>query len=300
MKKVLVIGSTVVDVVVNLVDHLPKTGEDVHIRSQHMSLGGCAYNVSDSIRHFQVPYILFSPVGTGVYGNFIREELHIRGISSPIPTPERENGCCYCFVEDTGERSFISYHGAEYLFEKEWFSLIPLEEIDSVYICGLEIEESTGENIVEFLEAHPELTVYFAPGPRLTVINPKLVERLYRLSPILHLNETEALSASGKSTVQEAASFLYEKTDNTVIVTLGEKGCFFFDGKEAETVPPVPAIQVDTIGAGDSHIGSVIACLKKGDSLKTAIQKANRVSSSVVASSGALLSDTAFDKLGLL
>ncbi len=300
MKKVLVIGSTVVDVVVNLVDHLPKTGEDVHIRSQHMSLGGCAYNVSDSIRHFQVPYILFSPVGTGVYGNFIREELHIRGISSPIPTPERENGCCYCFVEDTGERSFISYHGAEYLFEKEWFSLIPLEEIDSVYICGLEIEESTGENIVEFLEAHPELTVYFAPGPRLTVINPQLVERLYQLSPILHLNETEALSASGKSTVQEAASFLYEKTNNTVIVTLGEKGCFFFDGKESETVPPVPAVQADTIGAGDSHIGSVIACLKKGDSLKTAIQKANRVSSSVVSSSGALLSDTAFDKLGLL
>ena len=300
MKKVLVIGSTVVDVVVNLVNHLPKTGEDVHIRSQHMSLGGCAYNVSDSIRHFQVPYILFSPVGTGVYGNFIREELHIRGISSPIPTPERENGCCYCFVEDTGERSFISYHGAEYLFEKEWFSLIPLEEIDSIYICGLEIEESTGENIVEFLEAHPELTVYFAPGPRLTVINPQLVERLYRLSPILHLNETEALSASGKSTVQEAASFLYEKTNNTVIVTLGEKGCFFFDGKESETVPPVPAVQADTIGAGDSHIGSVIACLKKGDSLKTAIQKANRVSSSVVSSSGALLSDTAFDKLGLL
>ena len=300
MKKVLVIGSTVVDVVVNLVDHLPKTGEDVHIRSQHMSLGGCAYNVSDSIRHFQVPYILFSPVGTGVYGNFVREELHIRGISSPIPTPERENGCCYCFVEDTGERSFISYHGAEYLFEKEWFSLIPLEEIDSVYICGLEIEESTGKNIVEFWEAHPELTVYFAPGPRLTVINPQLVERLYRLSPILHLNETEALSASGKSTVQEAASFLYEKTNNTVIVTLGEKGCFFFDGKESETVPPVPAVQADTIGAGDSHIGSVIACLKKGDSLKTAIQKANRVSSSVVSSSGALLSDTAFDKLGLL
>lgn len=300
MKKVLVIGSTVVDVVVNLVDHLPKTGEDVHIKSQHMSLGGCAYNVSDSIRHFQVPYILFSPVGTGVYGSFVREELKKRGITSPIPTPQRENGCCYCFVEDTGERSFISYHGAEYLFEKEWFSLIPLEEIDSVYICGLEIEESTGENIVEFLEAHPELTVYFAPGPRLTVINPSLVERLYRLSPLLHLNETEVLSASGKSTVQEAASALYEKTHNTVIVTLGEEGCFFFDGNSAETIPPVPTVQADTIGAGDSHIGSVIACLKKGDSLTEAIKKANCVSSRVVSFSGALLSDTDFDKLGLL
>ena len=59
MKKALIIGSTVVDVIVNLVDSLPTTGEDVHVRSQHMSLGGCAYNVSDSVRHFQVPYILF-------------------------------------------------------------------------------------------------------------------------------------------------------------------------------------------------------------------------------------------------
>ena len=63
MKKALIIGSTVVDVIVNLVDSLPTTGEDVHVRSQHMSLGGCAYNVSDSVRHFQIPYILFSPVG---------------------------------------------------------------------------------------------------------------------------------------------------------------------------------------------------------------------------------------------
>ena len=39
MKKALIIGSTVVDVIVNLVDSLPKTGEDVHVRSQHMSLG---------------------------------------------------------------------------------------------------------------------------------------------------------------------------------------------------------------------------------------------------------------------
>ena len=74
MKKVLVIGSTVVDVIIN-VDHLPTTQEDVHVISQHMSLGGCAFNTSDMIRHFEVPYILFSPVGTGAYGEFVRMSL---------------------------------------------------------------------------------------------------------------------------------------------------------------------------------------------------------------------------------
>ena len=297
MKKALIIGSTVVDVIVNLVDSLPTTGEDVHVRSQHMSLGGCAYNVSDSVRHFQVPYILFSPVGTGVYGYFVREELKKKGISSPIPSPDMDNGCCYCFVEKSGERTFISYHGAEYLFQKDWFNLIDTEEIDSVYICGLEIEETTGSNVVEFLEKNPELTVFFAPGPRLTVIDPALVNRIYNLSPILHLNETEALEVSQKSSVSEAGAYLYSKTHNTVIITLGEQGCYYFDGATEEIVPPVPTAQADTIGAGDSHIGSVIACLKKGDSLHDAIAKANRVSSAVVATSSAILPDEEFAKL---
>ena len=297
MKKALIIGSTVVDVIVNLVDSLPRTGEDVHVRTQHMSLGGCAYNVSDSVRHFQVPYILFSPVGTGVYGYFVREELKKKGIASPIPSPNMDNGCCYCFVEKSGERTFISYHGAEYLFRKDWFDLIDPEEIDSVYICGLEIEEVTGNNIVEFLEKNPQLTVFFAPGPRLTVIDQALVNRIYNLSPILHLNETEALDASGKATVSEAGAYLYGKTHNTVIITLGEEGCYYFDGTTEEIIPPVPTTQADTIGAGDSHIGSVIACLKKGDSLHDAIAKANRVSSAVVSTPSAILPDEEFAKL---
>ena len=146
MKKTLVIGSTVVDVIITLEDYLPKTQGDVHVLNQEMSLGGCAYNTSDMIRHFGVPYILFSPVGTGAYGDFVRTNLAQRKITTPIPTPDEDNGCCYCFIEKTGERTFISYHGAEYRFQAEWFDLLNPDEIDSVYICGFEIEEKTGIN----------------------------------------------------------------------------------------------------------------------------------------------------------
>ena len=172
MKKVLVIGSAVVDVVIHL-PHLPEKSEDVHVTSQKMSLGGCAYNASDTIRHFKVPYIPFFPVGTGAYGDFVRNALAERGIVSPVPKPETENGCCYCFVEDDGERTFACYHGAEYRFQKEWFDALDASEIDSVYICGLEIEEETGTNILSYLEVHPEFTVFFAPGPRITLLDPK-------------------------------------------------------------------------------------------------------------------------------
>ena len=58
-KKILIIGSSVADVIMN-VKKLPAPGEDVHILNQRMCIGGCAFNVSDMIRHFQVPHLMFS------------------------------------------------------------------------------------------------------------------------------------------------------------------------------------------------------------------------------------------------
>lgn len=304
MKKVLVIGSTVVDIIITL-DHLPGKEEDVHVITQTMSLGGCAYNTSDMIRHFGVPYTLFSPVGTGIYGDFVRTHLLERGIVSPIPTPDKDNGCCYCFVEADGERTFISNHGAEYLFEKEWFDLLDVNEIDSVYICGLEIEETTGGNIVDWLEANPQLTVYFAPGPRLNRLTEDMMKRIFALHPILHLNEDEAMTAAasyaGSSiSLETAADILFQQTGNTVIITLGAKGSYYRSTDSAAYIESVKANQIDTIGAGDSHIGAVIACRQLGMSFPDAIRTANRVAAKVVETEGALLPDDVFDGLHLI
>ena len=296
MKKVLVSGSTVVDVIIYL-EHLPKTSEDVHVLRQTMSLGGCAYNVSDMIRLFGVPYTLFSPVGHGTYGHFVREALKEKGVETPLPTPEQENGCCYCFVEASGERTFICHHGAEYLFWPEWFDLLKADEIDSVYICGLEIEERTGKHIVEYLEGHPSYQIYFAPGPRIGIIDKELIERIFDLSPVLHLNETEAMDFTGKANIEEAAQVLYKRTHNTVIITLGEHGAYYDNGNEKAYVPGVLAKQVDTIGAGDAHMGAVISRLKQGASLLEAIADANRICAAVVETDGALLSEERFQEL---
>ena len=138
MKQTLVIGSTVADVIVN-VPSIPSTGEDVNILSQHIQLGGCAYNVAHILTLTKTPHMLCSPVGSGVYGDFVAAELKSFGIPCFVRL-DVPNGCCYCVVEACGERSFMSYHGAEYVFSKQWMNSIDFTEVDSVYICGLEIE----------------------------------------------------------------------------------------------------------------------------------------------------------------
>lgn len=296
MKKILVIGSTVVDIIIN-VDFLPGTGQDVNIISQEMFLGGCAYNVSDTIRHFNVPYILFSPIGTGMYGDFVRKELKTRNISTPVPTPDMDNGCCYCFVEPSGERTFISNHGAEYLIHKEWLETIDMSQIEAIYICGLEIEDATGFEIVEFLEKHNNIPIFFAPGPRINSISTELLDRIFKLSPILHLNDDEAYQFTKKDNLIESVKLLNKLTDNIIIVTCGSNGACYYENEKLNHIDAVKVEQIDTIGAGDAHIGSIIACYYKKYSIEKSIKIANLVSSAVVETKGALLSDEVFDKI---
>lgn len=300
MESTLVIGSAVCDIVIPL-EHLPVRSEDINFYSQDMSLGGCAFNVCDILRHFEVPYTPFLPAGSGIYGRFVKEELKKRGIASFCPESEKENGCCYCLVEPDGERTFLCYHGAEYLFEEDWFARF--EESDAakctgnVYVCGLEIEDGTGERILSFLERHGEYRIFFAPSARICRIQPERMKRMLDLHPILHLNEDEALRFTGSGTLQEAGRTLRKRTGNTVLVTCGARGCLIFDADDGTytMVDPYPAGDGgDAIGAGDSHIGSVIALLQKGFRMEDAVRGANRIASAVAGKKGAGLSDAQF------
>ena len=294
MKQTLVIGSAVVDVIINI-PHLPKTGEDVHITRQTRSLGGCAYNVSDILRHFGVPYSLCTAVGCGIYGDFVAKELEKRGVPIYVRRPE-ENGCCYCMVEAGGERTFIVDHGIEYTFNEQYLENIDTSSIDSVYVCGLEIEEETGWNIITYLRKHPEYTIYFAPGSRIMEIQPDRMEAMLSLHPIVHLNEGESLVFTGKDSAEQAARAIHAKTENAVIITLGEKGAYCYDGTD-HYADAVPAVVRDTIGAGDAHMGAVIAAGRLGYSIPDALRMANAVSSAVVSREGALLEKEDFEKI---
>ena len=294
MGKILVIGVTCVDVVIN-VDHLPRTAEDVLVYGQRMTLGGCAFNAYWVMHALGEPAILFSPIGTGSYGDFVREHLAAEGISSPVDDATDENGCCYCFVEPGGERTFIAYHGADYRYRAEWFDRIDVREVDSIYVCGLEIEEPTGPVIVDFLERRcAGKTIFFTPGPRPDKVPANLLERIYDLHPILHLNDSEAqvsaerIAGAEMVSARGAAPILTERTGNIVLVTMGGEGCYYQAGPRHGVVAGAPAERVaDTIGAGDAHIGAVMACLHRKDGLADALACANRVAAAVVATPGA-------------
>ena len=292
MKRLLIIGSTCVDVILRL-DHLPTTGEDMH-PVQRFAMGGCAFNVAQVPKAYDVDLRFVTPIGDhGVFSDFVRAHLDNAGFRGPITVPDSENGCCYCLVERSGERTFLSVHGIEYSFHAEYMDAFAGERFDYTYICGLEVEETTGGELVAWLEAHPDIagTVVYAPGPRGIEVDTDRTERILGMHPILHLNEQEAQALAGMSGSEDrvlaAAQVLHAKTGNMVIVTRGADGVLWIsaDGS-VHSAPSVPSTVVDTIGAGDSHCGAVLTGLTLGWSEEDTMRFANQIASEVVAQEG--------------
>jgi len=289
----LVIGSTVVDVLLGI-PQLPQQGQDVNVLYSAYRLGGCAYNVYKTLCQYESPATLCSPVGQGPYGRMVREKFILEGIT-PFVELEEDNGCCYCLIEKNGERTFLSYHGAEYFFSRSWMNKIDYSHVGSIFICGLEVEEPTGMEIVDFVCEHPEPELFFSPGPRITHIARDRMEQIFARHPVLHLNRTEACfyaeilagskshftTAGGNPGIEEAAEILAECTGNAVVITLGNQGCYYRNsgnkpGQVSGYVPPFPAVVRNTVGAGDAHCGALIAALKQGESLENACTIANK------------------------
>lgn len=314
MKRLLIIGSTCVDVILRL-DHLPTTGEDMH-PVQRFAMGGCAFNVAQVPKAYDVDLRFVTPIGDhGVFSDFVRAHLDNAGFRGPITVPDSENGCCYCLVERSGERTFLSVHGVEYSFHAEYMDAFAGERFDYTYICGLEVEETTGGELVAWLEAHPDIagTVVYAPGPRGIEVDADRTERILGMHPILHLNEQEAQALAGineskmqtlaamsgnenstlagmsgsKEPVLAAAQALHAKTQNMVIVTCGADGVLWISADGSmHSAPSVPSTVVDTIGAGDSHCGAVLTGLTLGWSEDDTMRFANQIASEVVAQEG--------------
>ena len=287
MKKVLIIGSAAADVHI-YIDHLPAAEEDIIPRGQKMIPGGCAFNVSNAIKAAGVPYTLFCPVGTGVYGDFIRAALQEQGIRPAIET-EEENGCCYCLVDRNGSRTFMSLHGAEYRFRKEWFESLNVQEYAMAYVCGLEIEEPCNDVIIDFLRVHPELNVLFAPGPRVGSIPKERLDAMLSLASAVHCNAREICALTGKEDAVKALASLPEGME--AVVTDGSRSVLYRENGMIREMPVVPVKQVNGTGAGDAHCGMYMAMRMRGMSMEDAVRKANLAGAAVAGSQSSVLTE---------
>lgn len=285
-KKSLIIGAAFVDVIMD-VAQMPISGGDVTAKLKSYNVGGCAFNVYGAIKHYLgADYAdLFVPVGKSQYSEIVRKSMNDSKIPILLEDNHQDNGWDLCLVEPSGERTFITVPGIEQDWKDEWFAKIDLSDYKYFYVSGYEMEDLESANLLlnHLEQRDKDSYILFDASPRISHIDPQILNRLITKGVIINANEDEIGFLSDRDTLEEKTSDIFDKTSEPVLVTLGAKGTYLYDDHGGRIISSNKVKNVvNTIGAGDTHCGGVIAGLLKGNSFMEACKIGNDLSAQVI------------------
>ncbi|WP_437616288.1 PfkB family carbohydrate kinase [Erwinia sp. V71] len=290
---VCVVGAAVVDVIADAYS-LPHRGSDIELHQQGVNVGGCALNVAIALHRLGIPSVNALPLGNGIWAGIVRQKLAEYGIHSVLETASGDNGWCLALVEPDGERTFLSVSGVENQWDAVLLDALPQPENRWIYLSGYQLASHSGEVLIQWLErqATPyQLLVDF--GPRLADISDAHFTRIMALNPLITVNRQEAellwQERLGATDVFDAHALLtrwQQRFGSAMVVRLDSDGAGYHDGETQGWQPALATTVVDTIGAGDSHAGGLLAGLASGWSLADSVALGNAVASFVVSQRG--------------
>lgn len=281
--KILVIGAAFVDVIMN-VDNLPQSGSDVTGHLVSYNVGGSAFNVFGALQYKGARSDLFVPVGEGEYANMVRAKLKKDNVTPLLNAVGKDNGWDVVLVEPNGERSFITVQGIEQEWRSDWFDAIDLNDYRYFYISGYETEDQASSDLIfdRLDEKRADAYLLFDASPRISHISAKTRARLLTKNTIVHCNEDEIAYLSDEPGLDGKLADIYNRTQSPVLLTMGAKGTCLFDQLGKRVIPAEQVPVVNTIGAGDTHCGGVLAGLQAGLTIDQAVELGNQLSGQVV------------------
>lgn len=289
MKKILVIGSLNMDMVVN-VAHTPAVGETILTDRMSLIPGGKGANQACAAGRLGADITMLGAVGDDTYGDILIESLKKSGVNvSGIIRRKGENtGIALITVNSAGDNSIVVVSGANATLSCEDIDRHRelLQEAD-IILFQMEIPAATVRYAAKMAKSLGK-TVILDPAP----VPENFPDELYRYVDVLKPNETELHMLTKTDRIEtrlpEAVGLLKAKGIKNVLVTLGENGVYL--DAEDTGVSKIPALKVeavDTTAAGDSFTAAMAVMLSQGKSLKEAAVFANQVSAIVVTRKGA-------------
>ncbi len=291
---VCVVGAAVIDVIADAYT-LPYRGSDIELHQQSVNIGGCGLNIAFALHRLGITSLNALPIGQGIWADIIRNNINKNGVSSAIETDKGDNGWCLALIEPDGERTFLSISGVENLWDRALLDYLPIQPNTIVYLSGYQLAAKCGETLLSWAESMVDkITLFIDFGPRIADISSAQFARLMALKPIISLNrqEVEYISilfpemTQIEMNAEELADIWFKKFGCTLIIRVDKEGAFYRNEQSSGWVRPFKTIVVDTIGAGDSHTGGVIAALASGWSMHDAVLLGNAVASYVVSHRG--------------
>jgi ribokinase len=300
---VVVVGSLNMDFVVS-VERLPAPGETVLGRGFQMIPGGKGANqacAAGKLGGGAVAVRMVGRVGYDVFADHLRASLSAAGVDVAAVHGSRAQptGVALIWVDRAGQNSIVVASGAnQELASADVESMRKVFRGASLALFQLETPLDTVEAALELARAEGLRTI-LDPAPAR-----KLSAGLLSQVDIVTPNESEALTLLGRPPARVAldeapvlAQGVRSLGPATVILKLGDRGCYLLDGSTARHFPAFPVEARDATAAGDVFNGALAVALAEGRGMEDAIRFANAAAAISVTRLGAQSSIPARDEV---
>ena len=263
-RRLVLLGSVLVDVLLD-VPALPPRGGDVLGRPSYLGAGG-GFTVLTAAARLGLPGAYAGAHGTGPMGDRVRADLAAAGITTLLPrTDAGDTGYTVGLVEPDGERTFATAPGVEAELTPAQLAAVRVGAADAVYLSGYDLAYPvSGPPLAAFVAALPDgPLVVLDPGPLVADIP---AERWDAVTARADLVSANAREVSARPVSPRGA----------LVVRHGRDGAHVVTGGRTVPVPGFPVDAIDTTGAGDVHVGAMLAALGGGEDLVAAVRTANR------------------------
>jgi len=288
MKQIVVVGSTNTDMVVKAA-RIPAPGETILGGRFLMNPGGKGANQAVAAARLGAEVVFIAKVGDDLFGREAKALFAKENICTDyvLTDPSEPSGVALIMVDAKGENCIAVASGAN-------GTLMP-EDIE-----GVEDIIAQSDLLLMQLET-PLETVRYAADVAVNlgvpvILNPapacELPSDLYDCLEVITPNESEAelltnIKVTDEASAEAAARVLCDKGVRQVVITMGAKGAYVFDGEDGVMVPAFKVEAVDTTAAGDVFNGALAVALTEELELEEAVRFASKAASISVTRMGA-------------
>lgn len=290
---IVVVGSLNMDFVVS-VPRLPAPGETVLGRDFQMIPGGKGANqacAAGRLGDRSVQVRMIGRVGYDVFGDHLRASLSAAGVdvAGVVSTRSQPTGVALIWVERSGQNSIVVASGANHA--------LAADEVEGFR------QRFRGARFALFQLETPLATVeaalWLARAEKVTtILDPAPAQPLTRdflsLVDVLTPNESEARLLLGQAAgrvemtdVPPMAAGLLELGAKSVVLKLGDRGCYYADGRRDLHVPAFAVEARDATAAGDTFNAALAVALAEEMEVGDALRFANAAAAISVTRVGA-------------
>ncbi len=277
MSDITVLGIFVADISFSAYK-LPTTGETIIGDNYNIGPGGKGCNQAIAISRLGCKVDFITKLGDDEYGKLALSKLKKDKIdtSNIIISKKHKTGVAGIHVDrNTGKNAITVIRGAP--------ASLTVDEIDTkvikkskIFLTQLEIPKEVTLHCLRVAK-ESGLTNILNPAPAC-----ELNKEFFNLVDYFTPNETEAefytgVKINNEKDAKNSANKLLGMGIKKVIITLGEKGLFYSDGKEEIYIKASPVKAIDTTGAGDAFNGGFSFALLNGKKIKESLEVANKV-----------------------